>query len=206
MEYNQIIELLDEERFYAKENFIPIIRNKSSEFLFETVKAMGKINILEIGTAIGYSGSIMLLANMGSTLTTMDINEQSLSVAKNTFERLGLSDRVKIYNRDAKEVLDELVNKKCKFDFVFLDGPKGQYIKYLPMITKMLTENGVIFADNIFLDGMVRSDMKIPHRKRTMVVNIRKYLEIINEAPYKTKIIELEDGIALTWVNIGGLI
>lgn len=203
MNYSKIIELLSEERLYAKENFIPIIRNKSSEYLYETVKSLGSINILEIGTAIGYSGSIMLLANDSSMLTTMDINEKSLAVANKTFERLGLKDRVEIFNKDAKDVLVDLVNLKKKFDFIFLDGPKGQYIKYLPLLTDLLVDDGIIFADNIFLDGMVNSDKKIPHRKRTMVVNIRKYLEIVKSLPYETKIVDIEDGIAITKVKRG---
>ena len=198
MEFEKVIELLDTEKLYARTNFVPIIRDKSAEFLYDYVKKLSPKNILEIGTAIGYSGCIMLSACDKSMLYTVDINTKSLEVAKNTFSKFGYNDRVQINNIDALEYLKQLNNLNIKFDFVFLDGPKGQYISYLPYLTKLLSDNGIIFADNVLLDGMVESKEKIPHRKRTMVVNLRKYLEIVNNLPYETELIRLEDGVAIT--------
>ena len=85
-----------------------------------------------------------------------------------------------------------------KFDMIFLDGAKGQYINYLPILTKLLNDNGVIFADNVLLHGMVESAEKIPHKKRTMVVNLRQYLQVVSQLPYETELIRMEDGIAIT--------
>ena len=198
MEFEKVIKLLDTEKLYARTNFVPIIRDKSAEFLYDYVKKVSPKNILEIGTAIGYSGCIMLSACDKSMLYTVDINTKSLEVAKNTFSKFGYNDRVQINNIDALEYLKQLKDLNIKFDFVFLDGPKGQYISYLPHLTKLLSDNGIIFADNVLLDGMVESKEKIPHRKRTMVVNLRKYLEIVNNLPYETELIRLEDGVAIT--------
>ena len=65
----------------------------------------------------------------------------------------------------------------------------------------MLEKNGAIFADNVLLGGMVESEDIIPHKKRTMVVNLRKYLKAVNAYPFETELIRLEDGIAITKVK-----
>lgn len=197
MEYQEIIDNLEDERSYAKEHFVPIIRDKSSKYLFDFIRKNNIKSVLEIGTAIGYSGSIILSAG-AEKLVTIDINADSLNVARNTFKKLGYSDRVEIFNKDAKIVIEELLGSGYTFDMVFLDGAKGQYYRYLPVLTKLLGKGGIIFADNVLLQGMVESQEKIPHRKRTMVVNLRKYLDIVSKYPYSTELLHLEDGIAIT--------
>ena len=200
MEFSEVISKLSEVKQYAKENFVPIIREESAKFLYDFVKENNYKNILEIGTAIGYSGSIMMSAT-DAYLTTVDINEKSLAVANKNFEKMGYRDRVNIYNLDAWELINQLRDDGCKFDMVFLDGAKGQYIKYLDVLIDLLDKNGSIFADNVLLQGMVESEEKIPHRKRTMVVNLRKYLKRVNEYPFETELVRLEDGIAITKIK-----
>lgn len=197
MEIDKILELLQDEECYAKENFVPIIRPNSAKFLHKFIKENNIKSVLEIGTAIGFSGSIMLSAGAES-LTTIDINEVTNKVAKNTFSKLGFGDKVELILEDAKTVLPKLVAKNCKFDMVFLDGAKGQYINYLPNLLKLINKDGIIFADNVLLGGMVESTEKIPHRKRTMVVNLRKYLEVVSSGDLTTELVRIEDGIAIT--------
>lgn len=197
MELNEILNNLQEEIKFAKINYVPIIREKSAEYLYNFVKDNGYQNVLEIGTAIGFSGSIILGAG-AKTLTTIDINKDYLKIAKNTFGKLGFLDKVTMLLGDAKNYIEDLKNQGKKFDMIFLDGAKGQYVNYLPTLAKLLDNNGVIFADNVLLHGMVESEDKIPHKKRTMVVNLRKYLEKINEYPFETRLVRLEDGIAIT--------
>lgn len=197
MEYEKIIELLEENRCYAKEHYVPIIRDKSSKFLFDFVKENNAKTVLEIGTAIGYSGSIILSAG-AERLFTIDINAEYLQYAKNTFERLNFDKKVEIFNDDAKNVIIKLKDKGKKFDMIFLDGAKGQYFRYLPVLKDLLNDGGMIFADNVLLQGMVLSNDVVPHKKRSMVVNLRKYLTLVNNYPYSTKLYEIEDGIAIT--------
>jgi len=201
MEYEKIIELLKEEKRYAKENYIPIMRDRTSKLLYDYISNSNMENVLEIGTAIGYSGSIMLLSNPNVKLQTVDINEKSLGVASNTFKKLGIENRVQLNKVDAKVFIDKLLESSQKFDFILLDGPKGQYINYLNILKNLLNKNGLIFADNIFLGGMVESNEKIPHRKRTMVVNLRKYLEEVKKSPFETEIFRIEDGVAITKIR-----
>ena len=200
MEYKELMEILTPEREYAKANFVPIIRDKSSKFLYDFVKSNDIKSVLEIGTAIGYSGSIMLGA-ADIDLTTIDINKDYLGIAKNTFDKLGFSSSVDIYNDDAWNVINQLRSEGKRFDMIFLDGAKGQYVKYIDVLADLLNDNGVIFADNVLLQGMVESNEKIPHKKRTMVVNLRKYLEVVQADPYETEIVRIEDGIAITRIK-----
>lgn len=200
MQFDKLMNLLSEEILYAKENFVPIIRDKSAEFLYNYVKDNNIKNVLEIGTAIGFSGSIILSAG-AEKLTTIEIKEKSYLKSKETFEKLNLTDKVEGYLADAKDIIETLRLSGRKFDMIFLDGAKGQYINYLDILKDLLNDGGVIFADNVLLHGMVEMEGIVPKKKRTMVVNLRKYLEEINKYPYESELIRLEDGIAITKVK-----
>lgn len=197
MEFEKIFALLADERNFARNNYVPVIRDKSAKFLYDFVQKNNIKKVLEIGTAIGYSGSIMLSAGVES-LTTIDINREYLKMARATFDKLGFGEKVKIIHNDAKIVISELVKSNEHFDMIFLDGAKGQYLYYLDDLIQLIGKTGVIFADNVLLGGMVESSEKIPHRKRTMVVNLRKYLDKVNTAPLETELVRIEDGIAIT--------
>ena len=182
---------------YAVQNNVPIIRDESLGVLLDTVKKYNPQNILEIGTAIGYSGIHMLKVS-SAKLTTVELDKTRFEVAKSNFTRFALADRVEMFNMDALKYLQDAVDGGKKFDFVFLDGPKGQYVKYLPYLDKLLVGGGIIFADNVYFRGMVQGDEVPPHKYRTIVVNLRKYLQKVSEKPFKTQIIDIEDGIAIT--------
>lgn len=200
MKFKEIIENLQDEVCYAKLNYVPIIRDKSAKFLYDFVQKNNYKNVLEIGTAIGFSGSIIIGAG-AENLTTIDINKDYLNIATNTFNKFGILDKINILHGDAKDIIQDLLIQNKKFDMIFLDGAKGQYINYLPILSKLIVPNGVIFADNVLLHGMVESNELIPHKKRTMVVNLRKYLEAVSKPPYETELMHLEDGIAITKIK-----
>lgn len=186
---------------YALDNHVPIVRNKTLEYLLEAVKEDGVKTILEIGTAIGYSGSLMLNSNKNAILTTIEKNEKSFEKAKENFEELGLTNRVEQLLGDAKDVLDDLISKNRKFDFIFLDGPKGQYYRYLQQLKSLVHNGSIIFADNVEYFGMVKSNV-YPHRKKTIVVSLQNYLkEVENEPCYETEVFDIEDGFAITKVK-----
>lgn len=197
MEYEKIIEILKPEYNYAKVNFIPIIRDNSAKFLYDFVKENKIKRVLEIGTAIGYSGNIILSAGC-EELLTVDINADSLEVAKKVFKKCGNEDKVKIFHEDASKLIEKLVLSSEHFDLIFLDGAKGQYFRYLENLTKLIGTSGIILADNVLLHGMVESKETIPHKKRTMVVNLRKYLDMVSKPPFETELIRIDDGMAIT--------
>ena len=182
---------------FAKENNVPVVRPKTLELLIDTIKSIAPKNILEIGTAIGYSGANML-NNSNANLTTIEKYDKMYNIAHDNFCRLGLDNRVNQILGDAKDVLKELCDSGVKFDFIFLDGPKGQYLSYLPLLKEMLECGGMIFADDVLFRGLVQGDAWPEHRTRTIVINLRKYLQEVNKPPFTSKLIDMEDGVCIT--------
>ncbi len=189
------MEYLEKIKSVAKENHIPIIKDDGCDFLIEFCKQQKPKKILEIGTAVGYSGSMMLLNCPDSNLTTIEINEQSFNMAKNTFKELGLTNKVNQILGDAKNVIKELNEK---YDLIFLDGPKGQYSFYYENLKKVLNKGGYIVADNVYFHGLVKGPEFVKHKLRTIVINLRKFiLTIQNDNEVETQILDKGDGIAI---------
>lgn len=180
---------------YALENHVPIIRPLSREILAKEVAAKNPSKILEIGTAIGFSGCLMLNSAPNSTLTTIEIDEKSFEVAKQNFSEAGLTNRVKQILGDASEVVKTL---EGKFDFIFLDGPKSQYVKQLPYLVNLLSVGGVLLADNVLFMGQVLSDIYPKHKHRSMILKLRQFIrDIQSDKRLTSEIIDIEDGLLL---------
>lgn len=193
------MEYLKELKKVANENHIPIIKDAGCDFLIDFCKTHNFENILEIGTAVGYSGSHILFQSATSHLTTIEINENSYNVAKKTFETLKLNDRVTQFWGDAKDVIKALDQK---FDFIFLDGPKGQYLSYMEDLIRLTKSGGYILADNIYFHGLVRGQEFVKHKLRSMIVNLRKFIEFIqNDDRLETTLYDIADGIAVIKVK-----
>ena len=182
-------------REFAKKNFIPIVRPKTSELLIEKIKEIKPKSVLEIGTAIGYSGIIML-QNSDAHLTTLEKDEKMKQLAQENFKNENLIERVNLILGDA---FDYIQNTTEKFDFIFLDGPKGQYAKYLPYLLDMLTQDGLMFCDNVLFEGLVQDESaKVDKKHRTIVNNLRLFLKMVSENnAIESEIINLEDGVCL---------
>ena len=183
---------------YARENHIPVLLDDTAKLLFSKINNQNPKNVLEIGTAIGYSGTLILNAS-NCKLTTIEKDEASFNLAKKKKKKFGLTNRVNQILGDALEELNNLVKLNKKFDFIFLDGPKGQYIKYLPILKQLLNNGGVLFADNVFFKRMIFIEGTIPHRKRTIVVNLRKFLETVKTDNnfYNVEILDVGDGVLI---------
>ena len=192
MDYETYFEELEK---YASENRVPIIRSKSLEILVSEVKEKQPKRILEIGTAIGYSGSKMLLASPNSKLYTIELDEERCLLARENFKKAGLNDRVVLWEGDANEILRYLDGT---FDFVFLDGPKAHSIEMLPKIVECLEKGGEIFADNVLFYGYIEKE-GVYNKKKTIIRNMRAYLEELEKNEMLTsKILDIEDGIAIS--------
>ena len=188
---------------FARENHIPVLLDDSAKFLAEFLKQKQYVNILEIGTAVGYSGSIMLSVSKNAKLTTIELNEESFKKATQTFATLNLTQRVTQLLGDAYEHICILHEQKKQYDLIFLDGPKGQYLKYYPLLLDMLETNGCLLADNVLFKGMVRSNEYPKHKKRAMILKLRQFVnEIETREDLQTKIHEIGDGIAEIYKKI----
>lgn len=190
------MELQEIEKF-ARANHIPVLLGDSAEFLANIVSKKQPHNILEIGTAIGYSGTIMLLASEMANLTTIEKNEESFNRAKETFKTFNVDSRTEQLLGDGFEIIQDLNSKNKKYDFIFLDGPKGQYLFYYPILLNMLSKGGCLLVDNVLFKGLVRSTEDVGHKKRAMITKLRKFLnEVETRTDINTTIHEIGDGIA----------
>ena len=183
----------------SRDDYMPFIRDKSAKVLFEICQTEKPKNILEIGTAVGYSALLMLEGAKESFVTTIEKDEKRAQEAKVNFEKNGVKERVDLIVGDAGEVLPQLEDEGKEFDLIFLDGPKGQYLRYLPHLKKMLCKGGLLVADNVLLHGWVKGEEFVKHKHRSMVVNLRKFLKCLEEDhDFDSKLLEIEDGITIS--------
>lgn len=200
--YNHIVDYLNniyidedfiELRNYGMENNIPIMKLETKEFLKSLVLISKPKNILEIGTAIGYS-SLLFSKYSNANITTIEKSKEISEIAKANFSKY--NKKINLINMDAKKALN---NFNQGFDFVFIDANKSQYEYYFNESLKLLNENGLIVCDNILFRGEITNDDLINRRHITMVKNLRKFLShITNLDDYVTSIIPIGDGISLT--------
>ncbi len=186
---------LSEMERYADENMIPVLLPETVNFLAQLVMLKKPEKILEIGTAIGYSGHIMLNAYGGSLLYTVEVDEKSAEIAKKNFALSGLDNRVTLFCGDAGEILPLMDGS---FDFVFLDGPKARYADYLPYILKNMKSGGVLLCDNVLYNGMVSGEAAVG-KKAGLVKRINEFLELIcNDKRLITSVLPVGDGMSLS--------
>lgn len=186
---------LEEIEKYAQENNVPIMQKDGIEFLTNYIKENNIKNILEIGSAIGYSAIKMALVDNDIKVTTIERDIDRYNLAIKNIKDFNLNDRINIINADALEV--ELNDK---YDLIFIDAAKSQYIKFFEKFEKNLKTNGVIVSDNLSFHGLVEDETKTNNRNtKQLVRKIRKYIEYLKENPnYKTTFYELGDGVAIS--------
>ncbi len=175
---------------------IPIIMDDTLEVIEKILKEDKPKKILEIGTAVGYSAICFseYLAE-GGIIDTIERDETRIEEAKINIEKVGVKEKIHIYEGDAVEILPTLNNK---YDVVFIDAAKGKYPFFLEQALRMLNDNGIIFADNILYKGYVMSDYN-KHKQRTAVTHLRQYIKEIQENPeLETTILEVGDGLAIS--------
>ena len=175
---------------------IPVADDETLQFLLVTLLANKPTKILEIGTAVGLSGVAMLQACPQARLTTIELEEERYVEAKKNFESFGLTERVTAHLGDAGEILAMMDGQ---FDFVFLDGPKAQYEKYLFDLKRLMINGAVLFADDVLLYGWVSGEEPTPQKRRSIVEKIRSYLSVITaDEEFCTSVINIGDGVALS--------
>lgn len=183
----------------SRDDYMPFIRDESAKILFDICQKEKPKNILEIGTAIGYSALLMLEGAKDAFVTTIEKDNERAQQAMTNFEKNGVKERVNLIVGDAGEVLPQLEDEGKKFDLIFLDGPKGQYLRYLPHLKKMLCKGGLLVADNVLLHGWVKGEEFVKHKHRSMVVNLRKFLKCLEEDhDFDSKLLEIEDGMTIS--------
>lgn len=192
-------ELLREMESYAALHHVPIINERGRQAFLQVVQEAKPHRVLEIGTAIGYSS--LLMAQNGAAdieIMTLELSDERIKTAQGYIDRSAYADRIHIMGGDAAENLLKLQMTGQKFDFVFIDAAKGQYVDYFYKIQPMLADKAVILADNVLFRGYVKGDVPTPRRFKTIVKRLREYIELVSQPPYVTEILENGDGLAVT--------
>ena len=181
----------------AIENHIPIIMDDTLEVISKILKDIKPKRILEIGAAVGYSAMCFSeYLQKGGSIDTIERDEDRIEEAKVNFEKVGVKEKIRLYEGDAVEILPTL---RGNYDVVFIDAAKGKYPFFLEQALRMLNDKGVIIADNVLYKGYVMSDYN-KHKQRTAVRNLREYIARVNEdANLDTEILEVGDGLAISY-------
>jgi predicted O-methyltransferase YrrM len=178
---------------YGEQNKIPIITEEVLNFMIFTANMKKAADILEIGTAIGYSGLFLaeISEKNNGKFYTIEIDEERYSRAKENFEQFSFKN-VNLILGDALEKISEIDEK---FDFIFIDAAKGQYKKFFDLAYLKLAENGIVFIDNIMFKGLV-AETEIPKRYKTIVRKLNEFINYLNEN-YNFVLLPFGDGVGL---------
>ena len=194
-ENSEILEAVEQE---ALSTYVPIIRKEMQSFLKVLLMIQEPMCILEVGTAVGFSALLMSeAAPEGCRITTIENYEKRIPIARENFRRAGKEEQITLIEGDAMDVLTTL---EGSFDFIFMDAAKGQYIRYMPQVLRLLRPGGTLVTDNVLQDGdIIESRFAVERRNRTIHSRMREYLyELKHHELLTTSIIPLGDGVAVS--------
>lgn len=182
----------------AKAADVPIIRTQTQSFIRFLLAAHRPMQILEVGTAVGFSALLMSeYAPAGCHITTIEKYEKRIPIARENFKRAGKEDSITLLEGDAADILKEL---EGPFDFIFMDAAKGQYIHFLAEAYRLLSVGGILLSDNVLQDGdVLESRFAVTRRNRTIHARMREYLyELTHHPMLETAILQVGDGVAIS--------
>ena len=191
-------QILERARERAAEDFIPVCGEGCARILEECCLRLKPRRILEIGTAVGCSAALMALS-CGAEVDTIDFDEERLKRAQELWRELGLEGRIHAFCGDVKRILPEVIAGK-KYGLVFIDGPKSAYKSIFERVREHTEKGGEIVSDDVDYLGLVLSKAYPPHKHRTIVTNMREYLEYISALPLETRVFG-DCGVAVTEVR-----
>ncbi|MGE5633282.1 MAG: O-methyltransferase [Caulobacteraceae bacterium] len=189
--------ILREMEEYAEENHVPIITPEVAGFLSVLIKSNHVKSILEVGTAIGYSAILMgQSAGEGFSIITIERNEETAQIAEKYIKQAGFSENIKVITGDAEEILKAIDGK---FDMIFVDAAKGQYMEFFKNSIGNLKVGGLYICDNVLFRGMVAERSLLIRRKITIVKRLKKFLSYISDCDsLQTTVIPMGDGISMS--------
>jgi predicted O-methyltransferase YrrM len=177
----------------AREEDWPIIDRDAADVLEVLVLAARPERVLEIGTAIGYSGTLIArnLPPWGH-LDTIEVDPETAERARRNFAEAGLAKKVAVHTGPALSVLPRLENR---YDLVFIDAAKQEYEAYLAAALPLLPKGGVVVADNCLWHGRVVS-APLPGEERAAETEaIRRFNERLAAHPgLKAALLPIGDG------------
>lgn len=180
---------------YADQKGIPIMEKDGINFLTEFIKLNKVKNILEIGSAIGYSAINMALAGEDITVTTIERDKDRYIEAVKNIKKLNLDSRITLILADALTF-----NTSEEYDLIFIDAAKSQYIKFFEKFKGNLKPRGFIVTDNINFHGLTNSDKtKMSRNLRQLITKLERYINFLKDnSEFKTRFFEVGDGVAIS--------
>lgn len=181
---------------FAHENNVPIVTKEVAEYLKFIVKTHKVKNILEVGTAIGYSGILMAKEIVGQDgkLYTIEIDEERYNQAQENIKKSGLNNIISIKG----DAVEEIKKIEENFDFVFIDASKGHYMDFFEDSIKLLNKNGIIFIDNIMFRGYLYKEY--PKRFKTIVKRLDSFIDsLYNREEIDFVLLPFGDGVGLAY-------
>ena len=184
---------------YAHDNNIPIMLSDGIDFLVNYIKDNSVKSVFEIGSASGYSASRMALVGTDVHVTTIERDVDRYNMAVNNINDMGLSNQIDIINCDAFDFSTD-----DKFDLIFIDAAKSQYIKFFEKFKVNLSFGGTIISDNLSFHGLVENpDLTNNRNTKQLVRKISKYIDFLkNNEEFTTTFIPIGDGIGISKKNI----
>lgn len=183
-------------------NNVPIIRKGGQRLLRFMLAYKNPGNILEIGTATGFSALYMLNFVKNTTkITTIESLEERADKASGNFVKYDKLKQIRLLRGDALEILPELAAGGDSYDFVFMDAAKGQYINFLPSVKKLLAPKGILVSDNLLQEGrLLDSRYTVVRRERTIHSRMREYIKaVLADEEMETMLLEAGDGMSVSF-------
>ena len=181
---------------------VPIIRSGTRDMLRFLLRERKPKEVLEIGTAVGFSALCMReYLPKSSHITTIEKVEMRLKEARGNLEMLDEDDRITLLEGDAAKVLKQLLTKGKSYDFIFMDAAKGQYAAFLNPIYDLLQPGGLLVTDNVLQEGdIIESRYAIRRRDRTIHGRMRGFLyEMTHSEQWDSVILPVGDGALLSY-------
>ena len=182
----------------ALADHVPVIRRDTQQYLRTLLALRRPDEILEVGTAVGFSASFMATYNpVSCRITTIENYQPRISAARENFRRMGLEEEITLLEGDARDVLPGL---KGPYDLIFMDAAKGQYINYWPQLIRLSGPGSVIVTDNVLQEGdIIESHFAVTRRNRTIHKRMREYLwELTHDGRFVTDILNVGDGLSVS--------
>ncbi len=191
-------EFVEEVRKSALESHVPIIRRETESLIKVLLHVKQPGEVLEIGTAVGYSALVMSEhLKPHARITTIENYGKRIPIAEGNIRKAGKEEMITLLPGDALEVMKALTTS---YDFIFMDAAKGQYLNFLPELLRLLKPGGILVSDNVLQEGdIMESRYLVIRRNRTIHARMREYLyQITHMEGLETSILPVGDGVALS--------
>lgn len=180
---------------YAKINNIPIMQKDGILYLINYIKENNIKNILEIGSAIGYSSIMMASINSDIRITTIERDKDRYDLAVFNIKKYNLDKQINIIYGDAVDT-----DITGMYDLIFIDAAKGKNVFFFEKYKNNLVKRGTIITDNLSFRGLVEdSDLVKTKNQRGIVNKIKDFISFLdNNEEFATEYIPVGDKIAIS--------